>query len=280
MHLDRKNTKEKLKAYIIGVKGNHRNPSLLKDLSMLELEIVVEDGFVDKSNVSLADVDETTFSLIRGRAPQLTEIACAKAHLIAWKYLVDSEESSLAIFEDDAVLIDEEGFRRTKLESEELVGPWALSLERRQGDFLVSHFLRLRRRLRKSLVQPTGACAYIISREAAKIGLNYFSDRRGRIDGLSDFWPGPAALFRWNIAVPPVFEASTSVSSLIGYEAPHQRKLPKLWAMLLLLFSKPYDGVLVAGSFILLVVKPIKYLFSVHFLTAWIMNKRRGSRKS
>jgi hypothetical protein len=156
-----------------------------------------------------------------------------------------------------------------------LTGPWALSLERRSGDFLISHFLKRRRRIRRSLVQPTGACAYIISREAAQEGLKYFSDRMGRIDGLSDFWPGPAALIRWHIAVPPVFEASTSVTSLIGYKTLQKRKLPKLWAMLLILFSKPYDGVLVAGSFLLLVAKPMKYLFSTHFLTAWIVNRRR-----
>lgn len=264
-----------MKAYVIGVKGNHRNPSLTTEISALGLDVVVDDGFVDVSGVVESEVNEKVFLLIRGRRPQLTEIACAKAHLNAWRYLVDTGEASMMVFEDDAILIDEQGFRTVLLESKELKGPWITSLERRPGDYLISHLLRRPGRLRKSLIQPTGACAYIISREAAQLGLSYFRDKGGRIDGLSDFWPGPAALIRWHIAVPPVVAASTSVNSLIGYSTSQNRKISKLRAMALLLITKPYDDVLIKGGFLLLIAKPIKYLLSIHFFTAWITNRNK-----
>lgn len=268
-----------MKAYVIGMSGNHRNPSLVKELQSISIEVVVDDGFIPKESVSFEDVDLDIFYLVRGRNPTLGEIACAKAHVQAWKFLVDSGESMLLVLEDDAHLVDPKGLHKAVSEVENLKTDWIASLERREGDFLLSHFLPARKRLRRSQVQPTGLGAYLISQSAARRFLDYISACKGKIECVADFWPGINELGKWYISVPPVFFAGGNWTSLIGYSENEPRKISKSKAFREIKSRYRHRKILINGARRLLILKQIKYLLSVHFFTAWFTIRVERFRK-
>jgi hypothetical protein len=267
----------KPKAYIIGQAGNHRNP-MLKEQIAPWFEVVEDNGFVDslslKGNLDNF-VDLPLFESIIFRNPSRSEVACFLAHLQAWAWLLESGDDYLMIFEDDARLILGD-LSHLVSHLEELRGPWQVSLERREGDFLVSHSFGTTPSIRRSLIQPRGAGAYAISKEAARIGIEEWKSA-GRIKGVADLAPGPSRFFRYFIHLPPIFDSSTITYSYIGERSPKDFSLRvRFYKVLKVVFSKDrrlYERF----AFSLKMLRFAKYLGSIHFWTTWYIRRRKGN---
>lgn len=269
---------KKPKAYIIGQAGNHRNPILKEQLAQW-FEVVEENGFVDSLSLTGGIenyVDVPLFESIIFRSPSPTEVACYLAHLQAWTWLLGSEEDYLAVFEDDARLVLDD-LSHLVSHLEKLRGPWQVALERREGDFLISHFFATKPSIRRAFIQPRGAGAYVISKEAARLGIQDWK-RDGRIKGVADLAPGPSRLFHYFVHLPPVFSNDSLSQSLIGER--NSRKLDlraKLQRILGTAQSKDRSAYERFG-FHLKVRRFAKYLLSIHFWTAWYFLRRRKSQ--
>lgn len=256
-------------AYIIGRQGEYRNPRLLDDIAE-SFEVIESSGFVDGAHITIDDsVDNDLFLAARGRHVTKGEVACALAHLRAWNVLAKSNLRFLAVFEDDVSYKGD----RTSIQIERLPesGPWWLSLERRPGDYLWTHLIPFRTTVTRSWLQPRGAGAYLISRDAAILGLKVFEDAESKIGGEVDACPRASGLFNFYVQLPPPFEASLTGTSIIG---PRNQKVPSLLRRmeftLRILFTKDYPLIIKLGLLKLKVLRPIKYLFSLHFATAWL----------
>jgi hypothetical protein len=268
-----------VKAYVIGFANRHRNPRLTEQLQSAGFDVVETNGAVDAKTLDVTElVDISLFEAVVGRYPLPTEVGCATAHLNAWKYLIDQNLEKLAVFEDDAILLDFD-LNRANESISKLKGPWYIALERRAGDFLVSH-LRIRRpfSLRRAIVQPRGSGAYIISRQAAIVGVrNQLST--GQFDGISDNWPGPATMFKFFVCLPPAFKVDPKAVSIIGVKRSRQFSRAEMFLKVAKVLVSPSWGARKKlGLLQLKVLRALKYLGSVHFLTAWYLI-RFGSRR-
>ena len=265
---------KKPKAYIIGQAGNHRNP-ILKDQLAPWFEVVEENGFVDSLSLT-GDienyVDVPLFESIIFRSPSPTEVACYLAHLQAWGWLLGSDHDYLAVFEDDARLVLND-LSHLVAHLGKLRGPWQVALERREGDFLVSHFLTRSPSIRRALIQPRGAGAYVISKEAARLGIEDWK-RDGRIKGVADLAPGPSRLFKYFVHLPPIFNNDTVSQSLIGERNSRildwRVKLQRILSTALSKDRRPYERF----GFHLKMRRFGKYLLSTHFWTTWYIRRR------
>jgi hypothetical protein len=264
-----------MKVYIIGKRGGYRNADLIAQLPK-NFQVVVDDGYVPaKSRVSKEDYSQI-FTTVIPRTPTAGEIACSTAHLQAWRYLVGSEFDCLLVLEDDV------RSARATLDSiqsmtEGLRGPWFLSLERRPGDHLLSHVFLRWPRVTRSFVQPRGAGAYIISKQAALIGIRDFESSGNKLEGPVDRWPGPAGLFRFYVALPPLFKVEPDAISLIGSRNIIRAEgyfVPKI-RMVRVLLSRNITWRKRLGILSLTVGRPLKYCFSTHFFTEWLKVRRR-----
>jgi hypothetical protein len=268
-----------LKAYVIGFPNRHRNPKLTEQLESAGFDVVESNGAVDAKSLDVMElVDIPMFEAVVGRYPLATEVGCATAHLNAWKYLIDSEFGELAVFEDDAILLD---FDASKVSEsiKGMKGPWYIALERRAGDFLVSH-LRIRRQLtlRRAIVQPRGSGAYVISRQAAMLGVNSHLST-GLFDGISDTWPGPAIMLKFFVCLPPPFKVDPKAKSIIGVKPSWQFGRVKMFFKVAKVLTSPsWNNQKKLGLLLLKLLRPLKYLGSVHFFTAWYLI-RFGSRR-
>ncbi len=266
--------KERIPVYIIGRRGNYRNKDLLRALEG-KFEIVEDDGFVQSSSVDIhSQVDEALFLATLSRPVTNREVACALAHIKAWRRLVELDLPYLAILEDDVTWSSKE----VEILSEKLPSgkPWWLSLERRRGDFLWTHLLRRKGRLLRSFLQPRGGGAYLLSREAAILGLRSFELGGSKIVGELDRCPRASGLFRFYIQLPPPFEASMTGPSIIGARQPQIGDLKtRLTRSLRILASSEYPNYIKTGLIALKVFRPLKYIFSLHFAFAWLERFRR-----
>lgn len=263
-----------MKAYIIGFEGKHRNPKLAEQLQQCGFEVVEENGAVDASGIDVTKtVDIPMFEALIGRYPLQTEVACAQAHLNSWRYLVKNNLTELAVFEDDSVFVDFDLFEaRRKLQS--LKGPWYVTLEQRAGDSLLSHrFIKKKLTLRRSLIQPRGNGSYIISNEAAVLGLRSF-EKTELFDGVVDVWSEPSVLFRFFVFLPPAFVVDPGAVSTIGVRKSMQHNRFVTFLNVLKIIISPSRSTLKKlGLLKLKIFRPIKYLGTVYFLTAWYRNR-------
>jgi GR25 family glycosyltransferase involved in LPS biosynthesis len=207
----------KPKAYVIGQRGKHRNPLLVSSLG-LSFEVIEDDGFVHWESIEVEGlVNHSAFRDVIGKSPMPAEIACFVAHARAWKWLAESEEDFLAVFEDDAeIRNDYLNFYIEQLPA--LRGNWQLALEMRSRDELLSHWLHRKPVIRQSRIQPRGAAAYIISKVAAS-ALLMEMDRVHGIDGLADSSLTQAEVVDFYVCLPPVFAIAERTESIIGLEA-------------------------------------------------------------
>lgn len=261
-----------LKAYVIGFPNRHRNPRLTQQLQLVGFELVETNGAVDAKTLNVEQqVDIPLFEAVVGRYPIATEVGCAMAHLRAWQYAIDNDLDHLAVFEDDAVLLDF-NVEDARASTMNLRGPWFVALERRTGDFLLSHLLvKKRLSVRRCLVQPRGTGGYIISREAALLGIGYFLKSR-TLEGISDAWPGPATLFKFYQFLPPPFMVDPRVVSTIQVQRSRDfSRIAVLKKVLRILKSSRWGFRQKLGLILLKLLRPLKYLGSVHFWTAWYL---------
>jgi GR25 family glycosyltransferase involved in LPS biosynthesis len=259
-------------AYIIGQQGRYRNSALLEQLGSA-FEIVEENGFYNLDPALLEGfTNQEVFLAETNRLPTLGEVACYLAHVTAWRRLLDSNHPYLAVFEDDAqVLAVGDWTSRIQIPDN---GAWWISLERRPGDFLLTHLLRRRGKTLRSRLIPRGACAYIISRRAAEIGVRLFEDEGSRVMRPVDRNPRYAASLDYFVQIPPPITASESAPSLIGTRKQVSDGLiRRAIRVLKLLASNDYPAKTRVGLIKLNVLRPIKYLGSVHFFTAWAKNR-------
>lgn len=251
---------------------------LIKQLEVAGFAVVETDGAVDSKTLDIPKlVDLPMFEAVVCRYPVANEIGCAIAHLKAWQFLIDNDLDYLAVFEDDAVLLDF-SVEAARSSTKNLRGPWYVALERRTGDYLLSH-LMVRRSLsvRRCLGQPRGTGAYIISRQAANLGVAQFKES-GLIEGISDRWPGPAADFKFYQILPPPFVVDPSAVTTIGVKKKRDfNRLQVLAKVLRVILSPRWDNRRKLGL-LALKIRPMKYLWSIHFFTAWYLirfgNKR------
>lgn len=268
-------------AYIIGKQGQYRNPQLLEQLAA-NFRVVEKNGFVDVSSLDLSRcLDVSAFRISTGREPLATEVACGVAHLRAWKYLVLSGLEELAVFEDD--VFPSRGvtnLAQLATQITRLHGSWQLNLESRPGDKLVTHLFRRSLTVRRSLIPPRGAAAYIISRSAAIDALQSLVGNSGqeKLDGPVDHSVCLSKAVVYWIATPPLFEINSKMPSFIeNRESSRKHKVitsnPKMtlrrWVKLLRMSLNLESPVRSS----LLWARPLKYLLSIHFLTAWF-NRR------
>jgi GR25 family glycosyltransferase involved in LPS biosynthesis len=213
----------KPKAYVIGEQGNYRNPLLLTSVSE-HFEVVEKNGFVSWELLKIDElVNQRAFRDVIGKIPMPGEIACFVAHSQAWKWLAESQEDFLAVFEDDVLLIGNQlSFYLNHLPT--LRGNWQLSLELRSRDELFSHALHSRPAILRSRIQPRGAAAYIISKQAARALLKEMQRVNG-IDGLADNSLTQTEVVDFYICLPPVFAISPDSRSIIGKEAESRQLL-------------------------------------------------------
>lgn len=255
-------------AYIIGQQGSYRNPSLVEQLGG-SFKILEADGFYKLDPLLFErSVDKDMFLTVTNRLPTVGEVACYLAHITAWRRLLESDLPYLAVFEDDVRLIAEaDWLHRISLP---IKGPWLVSLERRAGDQLLTHYLRRRSATLRSLIIPRGTGAYIISRRAAEVGLLEFERSGSLVLGEADRCPRNAGRFRYFIQVPPPIDAMGGNESFIGTR---QRSGSSFYLRLRLvlraIFSLKYTFKTVLGLLALKVGRPIKYLGTIHFFTAW-----------
>ena len=259
-----------MKAYVIGREGRLRNPDLLGVLGRHFDEVARTDGFVAVETTDLAErVNQQFFRAVHRRAPLLGELGCGLAHIEAWRFLANSNLDCLAIFEDDAE-IEEARIGNALSQVAQLSGPWYLSLSMTPSDRLLTHLLPWGKAVRRAFVQPRATVGYIISREAAELGVADFDRGGGLLEGTSDRWPGPAGLFRYYTAVPAVVGTNDGGQSYIG----RRGERPEPWLVRL----KRFGGLLLdpaipnykkRGLLILKLLRPIKFAFSVFFLTEW-----------
>jgi GR25 family glycosyltransferase involved in LPS biosynthesis len=268
-----------LEAYVIGKLGKHRNEELTSHLRAAGIRIIKEDGFVDSRDVSLENVDLGVFRNVVGREPNMNEIACAMAHLEGWRAVDTSDLGYLLIVEDDAILIDSSALASIENLLGGLKGSWVASLEVRAGDRMLTHYIHTRGRFRRTVIQPRGAAAYIISKEAARNFIEYFEERGLRFDGLADILPGLATTTRWYVSLPPVFKVGHDYESLIGYSSNRRTTVSRFKSWVKLAQTNSGNPNLVWGGFLLLVVKSMKYYFSIHFATAWLTRRLKKGAK-
>ena len=266
-----------MQAYIIGQQGNYRNPSLIEQLGS-GFVIRESNGFYELDLEQFEEhVDKEMFSIVTNRLPILGEVACYLAHIKAWRSLTESELHYLAVFEDDVELIGSSTWiNEISFPSK---GPWVISLERRAGDHLLPHTLRRKPSTPRSFIMPRGSGAYIISREAAEIGIRAFESRDNRIMGVLDRCPNLAVFLRYFIQVPPPFTAEESANSLIGQRNSEEFSPLQRGGRLLGFFTDSRERAINKwGVFILTVLRPLKYRGSVHFFTAWALKRTKLRR--
>lgn len=268
-----------MKAYIIGKPEGLRNPDLPAQLSKW-FEVVKTDGYVAvEPERMLAPVDQNLFLAVHRRPPTVGEVGCALAHLGAWKFLAESNLPHLAVFEDDTKLLVAD--MAPIIESTaSLRGPWYLTLQQISTDrWLWQAFLKWPR-IRRVWIQPRGTVGYIISREAAELGVSDFEANGGRIQGTSDRWPGPAGCFKYYQALPPAIGASDGGVSYIGQRQadlePLASRLTRFFSILAYSDAPMHTK---RGLVLLKVGRTARFLFSVHFATAWY-SVRWGAKAS
>lgn len=259
-----------MKAYVIGRKGRHRNSELLSVLAAHFEEVVRADGFVAVKPTDLETrLNHEFFRAVHRRAPLLGELGCGLAHIEAWRFLANSNLDCLAIFEDDAE-IDEVRIPSVLAEVTKLTEPWCLSLSMTSSDRLVTHLIPRGKAVRRAIIQPRATVGYVISRKAAQLGVADFDRSGGLLEGTSDRWPGPAGLLRYYTAVPAVVGTNDGGESYIG----RRSERPEPWLVRLkrfasLLLDPTIPSYKKRGLLILKLLRPIKFAFSVFFLTEW-----------
>lgn len=261
-----------LKAYIIGIEGNLRNPSLPSEVSRW-FQVIESNGYVSAPDEWESLVHAGVFEAMLSKSPTAGEVACFLAHLNAWLWLADSNETALAVFEDDIELVGDPSGALKELQA--LSGPWQVSLERRPGDFLWTHLVPRTKRLWPSRVQPRGTGAYVISRDAARRLVDDFH-RRKRIDGVADSSLMQTELVEFYVCIPPPINVLQDSVSLIGARNPKRKRALDYMLRVKRLFVLNSSNPRKLTSYLKLkVLKPLKYLFSLHFSTAWIRQRLR-----
>lgn len=261
-----------LKAYIIGIEGELRNPNLPAEIAPW-FEIVHSDGHVNLNEIQASHlVNAEVFEALLAKQPTTGEVACFFAHLQAWRWLAQSDETSLGVFEDDAHV--EKDLTEIVGELGKLRGSWQVSLERRLGDFLWTHLVPRSKRIWRSLVQPRGAAAYIISKEAASALVADF-EKRKEFDGVADASLMQSDLVRFLVCLPPPMRAGSTSASLIGVRNPKRDRFSRSFRRLLVLRKSSLRNPRKLTSYLKLkLLKPLKYVFSLHFATAWVTRAR------
>lgn len=257
------------KAYVIGMKGKYRNPNLLTSLNQL-FDVVEFDGFVEPSRLEVDSiVDYQFYRATAYRDPMAEEVACFQAHLNAWRFLKNSDEDYLAVFEDDANL---SVFQTEKILPYlgQLDGNWMLALERRFTDALISHLIPRKKMFRRMLLQPWGTAAYIISRSAATRALEVL-DVEKYVDGPIDQSARVSSAFSFYQTLPPVAAPMETAQSLMPGKPKKatysQRERIKRVTRILLSNNVSLGlklGLLRIGWF-----RFVKYFFSIRFATTW-----------
>jgi hypothetical protein len=258
-----------VRAVIIGKPGQLRNPELPAELARW-FEVEKADGFVAVEPERIPDlVDLNLFMAVHRRPPKVGEVGCALAHLQAWQHLAQSDLPYLAVFEDDAKpLTSDLSHVFTAIES--MRGAWYLTFQLLSTDQLVTHAFVRRPRIRRALVQPRATAAYVISREAALLGIADFQAGGGRIQGTSDRWPGPAAQFKFYLTMPATFGSSDHGESYIGSrQTKPEPLLKRIGRFVSILTARDIPAHTKRGVAILKIGRTIRYMFSVHFATEW-----------
>lgn len=259
-------------AYVIGKKGRHRNGVLVDSLSRF-FDVVEEDGFVPKESAeAFRSKDHRVIQLAnKGRDLTSGELACSLAHIRAWQHLLGSDKGALAVFEDDAYLVNDNALLEV-LNKCPQAGPWQLNLELRSADKML-WYMALRKNLVRNKVPPRGTAGYIISRRAAELCLEDFEQGSSKIDGAADGLPGPAGLVQYYVTLePPIAHVNgQAAESLIGFRGKPEPM--NLLALLSVLFDGKVPPHKKRGLIRLSIIKPVRYVFSVHFWTAWNSNR-------
>ena len=212
-----------LKAYIIGQSGAHRNPALISQLEK-QFVIVTDDGYRSPDMTNNSDAANAVLRSI-GTSLSPGEIGCALAHKSARDWLLSSNEPYLAIFEDDANATGE-SLEAVSLAVSQLSGAWQLNLGLLPQDRLVTHLLQRRKTVHRSLIQPSGTFAYVLSREAARLCGEDFTSVDELLEGVADASPAAAGLIKFYVSRPSIFEPLTGAPSAIssssaGYKRSH-----------------------------------------------------------
>lgn len=268
-----------LKAYIIGKPEGLRNPDLPAQLSKW-FEVVRTDGYVAVEPERMSTlVDQNLFLAVHRRPPTIGEVGCALAHLGAWRFLAESNLPDLAVFEDDTKLLVPD--LSPIIESTaSLRGPWYLTLQQISTDRWLWQVLIKRQRINRAWIQPRGTVGYIISREAALLGVSDFEANGGRIQGTSDRWPGPAGHFKYYQALPPTIGSSDGGVSYIGQRQANLEPLAiRLRRFFSILASSDTSIHTKRGLVLLKIGRTLRFLCSVHFATAWY-SVRWGAKAS
>lgn len=264
----------KNKAYIIGKLGQLRNPALPSEVSDW-FEIIQSSGFVEARSIDVQDlVNQELFEAMLAKRPTPNEVACFVAHLRAWEWLVRSSEEYLLVLEDDVKTLNTSVLEQLHREISSLSGPWQVALERRDADFIWTHRIPRKRLVFRSFVQPRGTGAYVISRLAADRLLSDFKNK-GYLDGIADASLMQSDLVKFHICLPPVFEVIKDLPTLIG--APNRISKQTLGVrdrFGYLVKNRRINGRKFSSYFALLILKPLKYLNSYHFATAWLSRFR------
>jgi hypothetical protein len=263
-----------ISAYIIGQQGSYRNPSLVEQLAS-SFEVLETNGFYKLDPLLFEQsVDKGMFMTVTNRLPTIGEVACYMAHITAWRRLLESDLPCLAVFEDDVRLIAEpDWLSRVRLPEK---GPWVVSLERRAGDHLLTHLLRRKSLTLRSLIIPRGTGAYIISRRAAEVAVLEFETSGSLVLGEADRCPRNAGLLRFYVQMQPPFDAMKEGPSLIGARQQIVVRIGQRMRLVLqAISSRKYPAKTIVGLLALKMGRPIKYLGSHHFFTAWW--KRRNT---
>jgi GR25 family glycosyltransferase involved in LPS biosynthesis len=265
-----------LKAYIIGIEGKLRNPQLPAELAPW-FEIVHGNGYLElTANDAKSLVNAEVFEALLAKEPTTREVACFLAHLQAWRWLAQSDETCIGVFEDDVHVYRD--MSRVVGELSKLRGPWQVSLERRLGDFLWTHLIPRPKRIWKSRVQPRGAGAYIISKEAARALVADF-DFRKKFDGVADASLMQTDVVQFRVCLPPPMRTSSSSESLIGARNPKLNRFSEGFRRMMVLRKLNSSAPRKFTSYLSLkMLKALKYCFSLHFATAWLTNLFQSKR--
>ncbi len=190
------------RAYVVSATGpSTRNPDLIASLRAIGLR-EVEAGGVDLRGRSAADVDaiadQRLATRIYGRALTPGEVGCAIGHRRAWQAIVDGGTPWGLVVEDDAVVLPGLGAALRAISHLEPTAPWLVALLAQSWPghpLVVTGAMGApgpgATGLRRVGVTWGGACAYVLSRDAARVLLT----GPGRVSMVAD-WPPEAARCR------------------------------------------------------------------------------------
>ena len=155
-------------------------------------------------------VDEATFVARFGRRPLESEMGCAAVHVEAYKTFLSTSFSWALVFEDDALIVDEEDLRLKVSSLVNHVEPTGrvISLFTEGPIFPISSIVCGQLEVLNLRVPPQGAVAYLVDRAAA----SKLVATQNPISSVAD-WPTTSRLVDFDFVPNMPIEHATSMTT-------------------------------------------------------------------